>query len=140
MFNYIDKGLWDLNRDFIVTLHARTYTVWWAGQTDAVPLVAAGSDWKSITWSSFENAAATIAEPFNATTPLTNAGSIDGGVVVIERGGNDFLCVCNDARGPNGVSGGADCTSFSQGKPFCYVDKGICSDGGAARWGGGPCS
>jgi hypothetical protein len=46
--------------------------------------------WTLIEWSSVENAVANLAEPIGAETPLTNADSINGGVVVVERSENEF--------------------------------------------------
>ena len=58
----------------------------WEGHPDAVALIAADSRW--LKRKPIEDAIVTIAEPFDATTPLTNAADIkiSGGVVVVERG------------------------------------------------------
>lgn len=57
----------------------------WTGQIE--PLLAIGpSDWGK--WGSVKDAQATIADPLDACTPLTN--SVAGGVVVLERGGCAF--------------------------------------------------
>ena len=45
-------------------------------------------------------------------------------------------CACNGQTNELG-DGGADCTSVSEGEPFCYTDVGVCADGQASSKFGG---
>jgi hypothetical protein len=60
-------------------------TVSWIDQADPIQLVLPGRGWTSIEWNSVKDEVPTVAEPFDAATPLTNADDINGGLVVAQQ-------------------------------------------------------
>jgi hypothetical protein len=58
----------------------------WTG-AGPVPVLRANAGWGLIRWKPIDGAFGMVAEPFDGSSALTNANAINGGVVVVVRGG-----------------------------------------------------